>query len=124
MSDQGFEYVSTYPPHPDYDIYFHVFSYEYTVDPISVQRKSDRKTKKGKVLGNLTKEEATNKRRKVPELLPAGRKNMEIQEKNQMWRRRCRINNDLDYASIMISFSSDEEMLALYVTNMHLTIHD
>ena len=47
MSDQGLEYAPTYPSHPDYDIYdyFYVFTYDFTVDPISVHWKSDRKKK-------------------------------------------------------------------------------
>ena len=57
----------------------------------------DRKTKKRKVLGDLTREEAANRRRPVPNRLPTGRQNMDVQEENQMRSgRRRRRNTDLD----------------------------
>ena len=37
-------------------------------------------TKKRKVLGDLSREEASNRRRRVPDLLPSGRQNMDIVE--------------------------------------------
>ena len=57
----------------------------------------DRKTKKRKVLGDLTREEAANRRRPVPNRLPTGRQNMDVQEENQMQSgNRRRRNTDLD----------------------------
>ena len=57
----------------------------------------DRKTKKRKVLGDFTREEAAKRRRRqVPNRLPTGRQNMDVQEENQMRSIRRRRNTDLD----------------------------
>ena len=101
MSDQerGFEYMPTYPSHEDDDVYDYIYilTYDFTADPITMYWRFDRKTKKRKVLGDLTREEAANRRRRVPDRLPTGRQNMDVQEENQMRsRRRRRRNTDLD----------------------------
>ena len=49
-----------------------------------------RKTKKRKFLGDLTREEAAKKRRRVQDRSPAGRQNLDVQEENQMQCRRRR----------------------------------
>ena len=101
MSDQerGFEYMPTYPSNEDENVYDYIYilTYDFTVDPITMYWRFDRKTKKRKVLGDLTREEAAKRRRPVPNRLPTGRQNMDVQEENQMrsWRRRRR-NTDLD----------------------------
>jgi hypothetical protein len=56
----------------------------------------DRKTKKRKILGGLTREEAAKRRRRAPDRLPTGRQNMDVQEENQMRSGRRRRNTDLD----------------------------
>ena len=72
-------------------------TYDFTADPITMYWRFDRKTKKRKVLGDLTREEAAKKRRRDPDRLPTGRQNMDVQEENQMRiGRRRRRNTDLD----------------------------
>ena len=101
MSDQerGFEYMPTYPSHEDDDVYDYIYilTYDFTVDPITMYWRFDRKIKKRKVLGDLTREEAAKRRRRVPDRLPTGRQNMDVQEENQMRSgNRRRRNTDLD----------------------------
>ena len=78
--------IPDYPSHDDDDVYdyFYVLEYDLTVDPPTINWRFERKTKKRKVLGDLTREEASNRRRRVPDLLPTGRQNMDVIEENQM----------------------------------------
>ena len=78
--------IPNYPSHEDDDVYdyFYVLEYDLTVDPPTINWRFERKTKKRKALGDLTLEEASNRRRRVPDLLPSGRQNMDIVEENQM----------------------------------------
>ena len=52
MSDQerGFEYMPTYPSHEDDDVYDYIYilTYDFTVDPITMYWRFDRKIKKTK----------------------------------------------------------------------------
>ena len=84
--------IPDYPSHDDDDVYdyFYVLEYDLTVDPPTINWRFERKTKKRKALGDLTLEEASNRRRRVPDLLPSGRQNMDIVEENQMGQRRRR----------------------------------
>jgi len=94
MSNRGFtdinsrEYtpIPDYPRHDDDDVfnYFYILEYDMTVDPPTINWRFERKTKKRKVLGDLTREEASNRRRRVSDLLPSGRQNMDVVEENQM----------------------------------------
>ena len=100
MSNRGFtdinsrEYtpIPDYPRHDDDDVfnYFYILEYDMTVDPPTINWRFERKTKKRKALGDLTLEEASNRRRRVPDLLPSGRQNMDIVEENQTRPRRRR----------------------------------
>ena len=78
--------IPNYPSHDDDDVYdyFYVLEYDLTVDPPTINRRFERKTKKRKALGDLTLEEASNRRRRVPDLLPTGRQNMDVVEENTM----------------------------------------
>ena len=84
--------IPDYPSHDDDDVYdyFYVLEYDLTVDPPTINWRFERKVKKRKALGDLTLEEASNRRRRAPDLLPSGRQNMDIVEENQMGRRRRR----------------------------------
>ena len=84
--------IPNYPSHDDDDVYdyFYVLEYDLTVDPPTMNWRFERKTKKRKALGDLTLEEASNRRRRVPDLLPSGRQNMDVVEENQMGQRRRR----------------------------------
>ena len=78
--------IPDYPTHDDDDVYdyFYVLEYDLTVDPPTINWRFERKVKKRKALGDLTLEEASNRRRRVPDLLPTGRQNMDVVEENQM----------------------------------------
>jgi len=80
------------------DVYdhFYVLEYDLTVDPPTIDWRFERKTKKRKALGDSTLEEASNRRRRVPDLLPSGRQNMDIVEENQMGRRKRKRVSSMD----------------------------